>query len=138
MDEIKFRAWDKQLSQMFTVDKMWKENGEWMVSAGTFEIRDYVIMQYTGLKDKNGKNIYDGDIVYHHDNNYRIEWDICRYKLVNTETRRKQTLHPHPTTFEVIGNIYEEICKIPVIGKIVADNKLGNKIIYKKPLTNIK
>ena len=49
MREIKFRAWDKKQDKM--------------INMGTRFYKDIILMQYTGLKDKNGKKIYDGDIV---------------------------------------------------------------------------
>ncbi len=63
MREIKFRAWDKVEKQMIT-----KNFGNFINFNGTvfhngMKQGDWTLMQYTGLKDKNGKEIYEGDIV---------------------------------------------------------------------------
>lgn len=55
MRKIKFRCWDILAKQMFYPDT-------WSRLCG-FGDEGYKLMQYTGLKDKNGKEIYEGDII---------------------------------------------------------------------------
>ncbi|MEK6459172.1 YopX family protein [Heyndrickxia faecalis] len=62
MREIKLRAWDEELKRMFygTTEQF---DDSLSFRFKHFETDEPVYMQYTGLNDKNGKEIYEGDII---------------------------------------------------------------------------
>ena len=128
MREIKFRAWHKEHESMvyFNNEKLKSDQYQMMHLAALF-CGNYgdVLMQYTGLKDKNGKEIYEGDVLrfldgydcsteagYDFDefeNTGQIFWDdkYARFDLTGVNMLDYETMIEEIQTFEVIGNVYE-------------------------------
>ena len=112
MREIKFRAWD-------ILNKRILNYGEimtlpmWEVLPGTPEQRAFNVMQYTGLKDKNGKEIYEGDIVLTRTSlkfiiSYKNGAFIKCWQNYNVYLLYDSLIKDGCTeAYEVIGNIYE-------------------------------
>lgn len=111
MREIKFRAWTEDTKTMFLITNLDLEkkewSGKWIKGSGAWAIRQPLtnLMQYTGLKDKNGVEIYEGDIMRNEgdkiDEVIFYQGCFC-YKLAD---RRYHIFDQNMG--EVIGNIYE-------------------------------
>ena len=145
MREIKFRGYSKSFSMMFDYDMLE------MASAGMVDIckrelkkidpeatelqmglflptedEDLILMQYTGLKDKNGIEIYEGDIVKidfdmhfmnlglnknikDHGNKYEFVGEVKYYDGAFNVDNNKEgyPLFHEISPVEIIGNIYE-------------------------------
>lgn len=132
--EIKFRAWDKSFKRMFVPSQIdydlggeledsvkenvhvWREpfdgeNANWSSSGHYIHGKDVELMQYTGLKDKNGREIYEGDILQDATGVGEVEWvpEHCSFMIFT----RNPSFYYHLESdgqlkvSEVVGNIYE-------------------------------
>lgn len=131
MREIKFRIFDKHKKYMHKVDSLFLDEKMFRVIdyKNEHDVFSYDTeyfsepMQYTGLKDKNGKEIYEGDIVKKRNGNYKLgkvafDFGMFCFKSIGCGIYANSdifeaihSLHyvefDEINNYEVIGNIYE-------------------------------
>jgi uncharacterized phage protein (TIGR01671 family) len=151
--EIKFRAWHKDLKKMtlpFTLADLYDlcvyqynfTDGEYLCT-DEMEYNELEFMQYTGLKDKNGKEIYEGDIIQaikqeqNGSNSYEIK-DIVAFRAGGFKVfgRCMQSCNTQQDCMTIknfmwcqqghmnIPNIWYEILKVEIIGNIYENPEL--------------
>lgn len=117
MREIKFRVWDKDSKKIYYQDDFiltFDKVGEDVYLSKNNEVTPlyrYELMQYTGLKDKNGKEIYEGDILdYGESGKYKVVFSKSTFKIQKVNNSKGDLYLLEDCWFdesEVIGNIYE-------------------------------
>ena len=123
MREIKFRAWHKEKKKILSYGELFAIDcsGEYpflALAAGHYE--DCIdplkveIMEFTGLQDCNGVDIYEGDIVNYQyifedkESTFKIVWNVDRNGFYAEDDESMWCLEKElKNNFEVIGNIYE-------------------------------
>jgi len=111
--KIKLRCWDKE-------KKVWVEKNEFGLSCEgeiqiyfhdrTWDDSRYVFTQSTTYKDKNGKEVWDGDIVIAPDFWYAPERGSSKYTVTwrgDHWALKESSLISHSSTWEVVGNCFE-------------------------------
>lgn len=123
MREIKFRAWHPLAQKMATIDAL-----DFMLdsyrahagkSSGSGHLADIELMQYTGLTDRQGKEIYEGDIVKSETDTFHgavffengcfwVRECMSHVDEGLYDDREKETRWSINLNWDIIGNVYED------------------------------
>lgn len=125
---LRFRAWDKETKTMNGMAEIYRNRNQ------EIELRprdeDIILMQSTGLKDKNGKEIFEGDVIAIEvdDTGMPINARVFQNSKIgvlmfhvfedNEDVPMVELLEDNSVAFEIIGNIYENPELLEVEGEI--------------------
>ena len=105
-DRFKFRVW-------------WEKEHRYRIDAKIHPIekffrKEFVIEQCTGLKDKNGKLIYEGDVVWNGEYTWQIKWNkvfarwVLYSPLDSNEDGEEELTDTDAECLKIVGNIHEQ------------------------------
>lgn len=103
MRELKFRYWNPYANKLVYNPTVFKEG--WTLEQ-YFSDRGWAWEQYTGLKDKNGKEIYEGDIIDFFGERYPVIYRAGGFWAEYSKTQ-KDHLFLYAIDSEIVGNIHE-------------------------------
>jgi len=108
-ERFKFRAWMIESSKMVQWHRdMFYDTSEVTNYGGSFppDDEDTIIMQWIGLKDKNGVDIYEDDIVMYRNIKCKVFYQFASFRIAPLSNVDISVINTN-TEIEVIGNIYE-------------------------------
>ena len=122
MKEIKFRAWDKTLNKIHS----WSTIENHFTLEELLDDNFFEAMQYTGLKDKYGTEIYDGDYIRYSMRtiNGSTYTHVCRVFQHESGTWRIEGYHEDNHSYETKGTVYAAHLICEVIGNIYENPEL--------------
>lgn len=118
MREIKFRCWyDNRMHKVVEIDFAYEKIN--LFGADIINFKDGKLMQYTGLKDKNGKEIYEGDILrFSEVDTAIVEWnEKYSYFMV-------KPIQDYYFDSDVLGHALEYNNNVEIIGNIYDNPEL--------------
>lgn len=108
MREIKFRAWNDLLKSMYNVSELYVDSDGKLKELGRFKT---ILMQFTGLKDLEGNEIYEGDIYHQGDSRilYEVVFSDDHSGFVGKQLGSGSLagLKHFQSAIAIIGNLYE-------------------------------
>lgn len=111
MRSLKFRAWGKNIKEYLSQDgaEPYQYTLKDISNGCIYDIDLFIIEQYTGLKDKNGKEICEGDILQIDDHilgDFVVVWHNFGWKIKRSVGYESLSVHKSEDC-TVIGNIHE-------------------------------
>ena len=121
----KFRVWNEKTESFIDYGDLMLDLKNGKVYSGDVGILEYtidvtnqvILMQYTGCRDKNGIEIYEGDVIKDkYDKTWLVQWYVGAFVITNkipdsdgqtTTYSHFSNVSNHHFYFEVIGNIWE-------------------------------